>query len=189
MMIGNLNDVKEVQTNKFAESSLGKKAEAFSIERNMLLADKPLAIIYDCKCCPVENGIWTGERGNSKWCPDKNFIPLKANSEAKTWHTILKEYGIDGIEYKNGEPDFSCISEGTVEIKNFFVFRTDNFDKADIELAQQRGCSPAEIKKWRKENGFTWHECKDMKTMQLVPSIIHNNMPHSGGISEAKKGA
>lgn len=65
---------------------------------------------------------------------------------------------------------------------------TDNFDKADIELAKQRGCTPEEVAKWRKENGYTWHECKDMKTMQKVPSQVHNNISHSGGISAAKKG-
>ena len=48
--------------------------------------------------------------------------------------------------------------------------------------------SPEDVAKWRKENGYTWHECKDMKTMQKVPSEVHNNIPHSGGISEAKKG-
>lgn len=27
-----------------------------------------------------------------------------------------------------------------------------------------------------------------MKTMQKVPGIVHNNIPHSGGVSAAKKG-
>ncbi len=189
-MIGNFNDVKEVQTNRFAESSLGKIAESFSVDKFRVDADKALAVAYDmCKCCPVENGEWTSERGDSKWCPDRGYIPQKTNPEGKSWGVILKEYGIDGIEYKNGEPDFSCISKGTVEIRGFCEDRADNFDKADIEQAKRCGCSPEEIKKWRKENGYTWHECKDMKTMQIVPSVIHNNMSHSGGISEVKKGA
>lgn len=189
-MIGNFNDIKETQTNKFAESSLGKKAEDCKVDKNRAFEDKALAFIYDmCKCCPIENGEWTGERGNSKWCPDKNYIPQKANPDAKTWGIILKKYGIDGIEYRNGEPDFGRISRGRVEIKEFSEDRTDNFDKADMELAKRRGCSPEEVKRWRKGNGYTWHECKNMKTMQKVPSIIHNNMSHSGGISEAKRGA
>lgn len=61
------------------------------------------------------------------------------------------------------------------------------YTKADIELAEEKGCSPREVAQWRKENHYTWHECKDMKTMQKVPSVVHNNIPHSGGISEAKK--
>ena len=80
------------------------------------------------------------------------------------------------------------VNEGTIEIKDFCEDRSDNFDKADIALAKIHGCMPGEVKKWRKEHGYTWHECRDMKTMQKVPSIIHNNISHSGGISQAKKG-
>ena len=188
-MIGNFCDVKEVTSNKFAESFLGKKAEGSNFEKFMVGGDQPLAVICDIyKCCPIENGEWTDERGNSKWCPDKDYVPKKVNPEGKTWSEILGKHGIDNVNFKDGEPDFSCISKGTIEINNFSDNRSDNFDKADIELAKRHGCSPGEVRKWRKENSYTWHECKDMKTMEKVPSIIHNNISHSGGISEAKKG-
>lgn len=141
------------------------------------------------KNCPRENGEWEGERGNSKWIPAPDYVPQKANMEGKTWGEILDKYDIDGIAFTDGEPDFSEISKGTVEIEDFSDSRTDNFDKADIALAEGRGCPPEEVAEWRKENGYTWHECKDMKTMQKVPSEAHNNIPHSGGISEVKKGA
>lgn len=140
------------------------------------------------KNCPVENGEWEGERGGSKWVPDAEYAPLKKNPEQKTWEEILDEYGIDGIEFNDGEPDFNEITKGDVEIEPFSTNRDDNFDKADIELAKQKGCSPEDVEKWRKDNGYTWHECKDMKTMQKVPSIVHNNISHRGGISEAKGG-
>lgn len=140
------------------------------------------------KNCPIENGQWEGDRGNSKWIPDGDYVPQKKNPDQKTWSEILEEYGIDGINFIDGEPDFSEISKGDVEIEPFSTNRDDNFDKADIELAKQKGCSPEEVEKWRKENGYTWHECKDMKTMQKVPSIVHNNVSHRGGISEAKGG-
>ena len=52
---------------------------------------------------------------------------------------LLDKYGIDGgIVYKDGEPDFSEVSKGTVEIEPFSTERTDNFDKADLALAQQK---------------------------------------------------
>ena len=140
------------------------------------------------KNCPISDGRWEGERGDSKWIPDPDYVPLKKNPEGKTWSEILKEYGIDGINFKDGEPDFSEISKGEVEIEGFSKDRDDNFDKADIELAKQKGCTPEEVAKWRKEHGYTWHECRDMKTMQKVPSIIHNNVTHRGGVSEVKKG-
>ena len=34
---------------------------------------------------------------------------------------------------------------------------------------------------------YTWHECVSCKTMMKVPTEIHGNVPHAGGISEAKK--
>lgn len=144
----------------------------------------------ESKHCPIEGhgGHWDGERGDSRWVPDKDYVPQKQNPEQHSWGKILNEYGIKDIPFKDGAPNFNEVSKGNVEIEDFSANRSDNFDKADIELAKQRGCTPEEVAKWRKENGYTWHECRDMKTMQKVPSKVHNNIPHSGGVSEAKKG-
>jgi len=191
MMDMAFKEIAETTVKRFEESPLGKLAEGKTFDKPMNEYDKPLELITDkLKNCPVEgnNGHWDGERGNSKWYPDRDSIPGKSNPEGKTWGEILDKYGIDGISFKDGEPDFSKISKGNVEIKPYSTERSDNFDKADIELAKQKGCTPEEVAKWRKENGYTWHECKDMKTIQKVPSEVHNNIPHSGGISEAKKG-
>lgn len=194
-MIGNFNDVKfnDVKNvvSKFVDSPLGKGiARVIIDDRAAWVLDKSITVLCEIyKNCPIENGKWLGERGNSKWIPEKNYIPQKVNPEGKTWGEILKEYAIDGINFKEGEPNFDRISKAIVEIKNFSDNRSDNFDKADIELAKQYGCSPMEVKKWRKENKYTWHECIDMKTMQMVASIVHNNISHRGGISEIKKGA
>ncbi len=141
------------------------------------------------KHCPMENGKWTDDRGNSEWIPESKYIPQKTNPENKTWEEILKEYVITGIMFKDGEPDFSEIIKGEVCIDSFSERRSDNFDKADISLSMHNNCTPEEIRQWRKNNGYTWHECRDMKTMQLVPSVVHNNLPHSGGIAQVKKGA
>lgn len=138
--------------------------------------------------CPNANGVWKGEKGDSRWVPKEDYIPLKSNPENKTWREIMKEYNIKWIDFIKGEPNFKKISKGEVKISGFSENRSDNFDKADIALAKQWKCNPSDVKKFRKENGYTWHECKDQKTMQCVPSIIHNNISHSGGISEAKKG-
>lgn len=146
------------------------------------------SLVEDYKHCPKENGTWEGDRGDSKWNPEGNYEPQKANPEGLTWSKILNEYNLKGITFKEGEPDFSEISKGTVKISDFSIDRTINFAQADIKLAEEKGCSPEDVKSWRKENGYTWHECKNMETMQKVPSIIHNNISHSGGISKAKEG-
>ena len=156
--------------------------------------DKPIAKELDeVKGCPIEGngGHWEGERGNSKWFPNRDEIPKNplTNPDGLTWGQILDKYGIDGIELKNGEPDFSPVAKGTVEIDHFTDNRYGkggNFDQACEKLAEQRGCTKEEVKAWMKENKYTWHERADCKTMDKVPTEIHGNIRHSGGISEAK---
>lgn len=184
--VSGIKEIKEMALDRFAECPIGISVEGKEFNLSESEYDKSLVNNVE-KNCPLEHGHWDGERGDSKWYPAPDYIPQKSNPENKTWGEILKKYGIDGIPFKDGEPDFSEVSKGTVEIDGFSERREDNFDKADIELAKQRGCSPEEVKKWRKENNYTWHECKDKKTMQKVPSEIHNNISHSGGIAEIKK--
>lgn len=138
---------------------------------------------------PKNDGKWEGERGNSTWIPDVDKVPTGkgSNIEGKSWKEILTKYEINGIDFIEGEPNFTEISKGTVKIDDFTENRDKNFIQADQKLAEERKCSPGEIRKWRQENGYTWHERSDCKTMDLVPSEIHNNIPHSGGISEKKK--
>ena len=31
---------------------------------------------------------------------------------------------------------------------------------------------------------YTWHECNDMITMQLIPSVINDYFGHMGGVGE-----
>ncbi len=141
--------------------------------------------------CPIEghNGHWEGDRGDSMWIPDRDAVPARYNPNALSWDRILDKYGIEGIEYRDGDPDFSPIAKGEVEIEDFTDDRPSNFAQADEALAAQKGCDPADVRRWREENNYTWHECRDCKTMQKVPGEVHNNMDHSGGISEYKNEA
>jgi hypothetical protein len=145
--------------------------------------------IERCGLLPRNGGEWSGEPGNSDWKPDPNVEPGDrhgTNPEHKAWEQIMDEYGFDSIPFKDGEPDFSEVSKGEVEIDDFSDDRDSNFDQADEKLAEQRECTPEEVAKWRGENKYTWHECKDCKTMQKVPTEVHGNISHSGGISETK---
>lgn len=143
---------------------------------------------------PREGGKWDGEEGNSVWIPNRDEIPKRPPGNEKTWGEILDKYGIDGIEFKDGEPDFSTVSEGTVEINDFTEDRNANFTQADEKLAEKwtnegkdgKEWTAQDVKNYRKENNLSWHERSDMKTMDLVPQEIHGNIPHSGGISAAK---
>lgn len=180
-----MNEIKEINEIKAQDSPLGKMTEATIVNKEIL--DIKIVKLELYKNCPINDGKWEENRGDSKWMPSPEYIPLKSNMDNKSWSEILNKHNIDGVCFKDGEPDFSEISKGNVEIKDYSKFRTDNFDKADIELSLQKGCSPEEVSIWRKENQYTWHECKDMLTMQKVPSIIHNNISHRGGISAVKE--
>ena len=143
---------------------------------------------------PENGGEWSGEKGNSTWEPNRDEIPKRPPGNEKTWGEILDEHEIDGIEFKDGEPDFSTVSEGTVEIDDFTEDRNGNFTQADEKLAEQwtkeakdgKEWSAQDVKDYRKENNLSWHERSDMKTLDLVPQEVHGNVPHSGDISVAK---
>ncbi|WP_319779967.1 HNH endonuclease [Maridesulfovibrio sp.] len=143
---------------------------------------------------PRTGGEWTGEAGNSKWKPSAGDIPKKQNHGEKTWQEILDAYDIDGVEFKDGYPDFSDVAKESVEIDNFTDDRNINFLQADKKTAEKWSAENKDGKSWtsedvrnyRKENNLTWHEHEDMQTLQLVPSEIHGNIPHSGGVAAIK---
>ncbi len=138
--------------------------------------------------CPIEGngGKWEGERGNSIWIPNRDDVPKNplTNPNGLTWEELLDKYEISGILFRDGEADFSEVLKGEVEIEDFTDDRAANFDQADEKLAEQNGCTPEEVAQWREEHKYTWHECKDCRTMQKVPTEIHGNISHSGGVSE-----
>jgi hypothetical protein len=158
---------------------------------NVAELDKPICKeVTFTKGCPIDGsgGHWEDDRGNSDWIPDRDYIPpnSKTNPDGIAWSEILNKYDVESIPFKDGKPDFSEVSKGEVKIDDFTTDRDDNFAQADEKLAEQKGCLPEEVQKWRKENKYTWHECDDCATMQKVPTEIHGNVSHYGGISEAK---
>ena len=168
-------------------ADIAKSIENKNMNVNEL--DKPI-VKEIAKGCPIEGngGNWDGERGNSNWVLDENYTPKVYNPDEKTFREILDKYNVDNpnISFKYGYPDFSKISKADVQIDEFTSSREDNFFQADEKLAKEWGISPEDVSKWRKENKYTWHECEDCKTMQLVPTEIHGNISHSGGVSIAK---
>jgi hypothetical protein len=71
--------------------------------------------------------------------------------------------------------------------------RTINFKYADMIAAEKgikipglkEGYTWKELETWRDENKFTWDE-QLSNGYNLVPSIIHNNLSHSGLVSNSK---
>lgn len=169
-------------------SNLGKLAETVPItdvRKSYAPLDKVNHVEGISNRLP-RTGSWDGEKGNSIWRPNRDDVPGSANSDGRTWGDIMRNRDIDGIPFNDGEPDFSEVSKGTVEVDDFSTDRFGaggNFDQADRKLAEQRGCTVEEVQQWRNDNDYTWHEKQDCKTMQKVPRDVHHNVPHTGGIS------
>lgn len=127
---------------------------------------------------------------------------------------ILDENNINGIEYKNGVPDFSPVAKVTMEISYDDVqvrglkgndARTEIQKQASKRYAQYLNEHPEEaealgfhtdgsisqkdIKEYMSKNDLTWHELNDCKHIQLVPTVINDTFGHCGGVSEVNNGA
>ena len=89
---------------------------------------------------------------------------------------------------KNPTWEFGRRPSGTSHDPNYDL---GNFAQADNSLLERiRETYPDatvdDIVAFRESNNLTWHECADGKTMQLVPTEIHDACRHSGGVSEMK---
>ena len=71
-----------------------------------------------------------------------------------------------------------------------------NFAQADEKCAEQwneekrdgkDNWTARDVKNWREENGYTWHERNDIKTCDLIPTKVNDYFGHLGGVSEYKK--
>ena len=160
------------------------------------------------KNLPKSNGNWLGIPGNSKWMPDPDRIPSRLNPRTKSMGQIIAENDMQkGIPFKQGKIDLYAASRGTVKIDDYTLCRPKNFAQADSKLADairsgnanpeiqnvlqkmkidSGSITKGDIKKLRAQEGYTWHERADMKTLDLIKTELHANIPHSGGICALK---
>lgn len=132
-------------------------------------------------------GFWEGERANSTFIPSYKFMQDR-----------LAEFGLKGIDFRNGEADFSKVSVASVKIDHMSAFRLgkgNNFDQANTKLAEKfnkerkdgrNDWTPREVDTYIEDNKLSRHERCDCKTIDLVPTDIHKYFHHSGGVAECK---
>lgn len=137
----------------------------------------------------------------------------RAMNEHYKRNNISKECKIEKIRFVDGEVDLDDLNMGQVTVDVYSVEETHtkdraiNFRRADELMAQQlnatkgkykdsvtgeeRDYTADDVKKWMEAQSgsgndlrMTWHEKQDGKTMQKVPTILHGNIDHSGGISK-----
>ena len=126
-------------------------------------------------CFPID-GEWQGEVGNSKF--------ISNNSET---NVELAKYGLNGIEYKNGVPDFSKCSLLNCKIEHMTPDKETNLKNFSKELVDKGEFSnKREVLDFKHKNGLAFHECSDTHTCQFVPTKIHQTFTHTGGRLECK---
>lgn len=132
------------------------------------------------KHTPVNDVVWSGNRGQSKCYPiDKECMEL------------LQQYGQNYVAYDwTGEPNFKCFEITHVQISDMSGDRSKNFQSVykrllKEEWAKENGITTiGECKDFLQQNELTLHECSDGVTIRVVPAQIHKMFGHAGGVSE-----
>jgi hypothetical protein len=120
-------------------------------------------------------GFWGGERGNSEWFSDVGEFNQVTHGQP--------------IQFKDGFPDFEPWTKEHVRMTITGDDSTD-FALADDILAKRRGFpNKTAYKNYRSREKLTWHHKEGANEMILVPTPLHENVPHIGGASEAKAAA
>lgn len=159
---------------------------------------------------PDESGEFLGDKGNSEFVPSKaeaieemgkygresveykdnypDFSPFTTHDSPWGKLDCQVEIGHMTDNRENGAWEFGDRPRGA---GHDFHYDLGNFAQADNALlGQLRELNPnatiKDVVDFRKDNRLTWHECADGKTMQLVPTVIHDACRHSGGVSEMK---
>ncbi|MBO2535596.1 HNH endonuclease [Rummeliibacillus suwonensis] len=124
---------------------------------------------------PRRNGQWKGEPGNSKWYSEKPQVKKITNDE--------------GIEFKEGRPNFTPWSKGSIKFKEGMLDGTKNdFNLVYEKIKQLKGFkSINQAKFWLKEKGLTPHH-KSSTEIELIPTDLHGNIPHIGSASDLRGG-
>lgn len=199
-------ETMEIENFKFPEKYYDLKNND-----NSLLSTEDRIYLKRMDHTPINQVTWDGERGNSKCkilSDDYNNIygDRTKYEDAAFW---LKRFGVDGIEYQDGIPDFSPASVDQTKLDSFTSDRNKNFrearDNISKELIIQDNndnyfCtddtgelyeknktfrSIVEKQRWYYHeiyNDFVKHE-DERNTVQFIPRSVHEVFTHAGAIS------
>ena len=159
---------------------------------------------------PSESGVFSGERGNSAFTPydqkvvdhmreyGQDYVEYRNNEvdfspftkHDSPWGLLDCEVEIGHMTDQRQNPswEYGRRPAGAGHDPNYDL---GNFAQADNALLDRiRETNPNatmdDVSDFIESNHLTWHECADGKTMQLVPTDIHDASRHSGGVSEMK---
>ncbi len=163
---GTPGDSKDVAIELAAsELALGTLLKSYKI-----LFKTKLSYKFNVKHTPINNGKWSGERGNSTWY--------------STSDEVLEITKGEGIPYKNGQADFSKWKVSEFDIPGLQGTSSDT-GKILNKMKEIYGFkTQKEAQTFLKENNLTPHHSGG-ETIQLVPTTL-NNIPHTGGASQLR---
>lgn len=151
--------------------------------------------------------------GNGFCIGDPDFIIPRGhydNVRQLPLRLLHMESGIQGISYKNGQPDFSPCAYDTVKVDGYSYIRHQadmTKEEKDLEdCIQERAIKQFALKwgwgqdenaiqrvrdflsnidepEFEKRRLYVIHECIDLETVMIVPREIHAFYRHSGGVS------
>ncbi|MCY8015474.1 T7SS effector LXG polymorphic toxin [Bacillus haynesii] len=124
---------------------------------------------------PRTNGRWEGTPGNGKWYSDNPEVNAVTKGEP--------------VVFKDGRPDFTPWTVANIKFKHGELDGTKkDFRLVYKKIKEIKGFkSQAQAKRWLSKQGLTPHHL-DKKTIQLVPTVINNKIPHIGGASDLRGG-
>ncbi|WP_416807561.1 T7SS effector LXG polymorphic toxin [Bacillus safensis] len=124
---------------------------------------------------PRSNGRWEGVPGNGKWYSDNPKV--KAVTGGKP------------VEFIDNRPNFTPWEKGRLHFKEGkLTGEKSDFSLVYKKLKKQYGFkSQHEAKEWLVKVKLTPHHL-DNKTIQLVPTDLHKNVPHIGAASDLRGG-
>ena len=160
---------------------------------------------------PSPKGRWVGERGNSDFILDDNYMWTDPKTGVKTSvRDLKKKYKIKGeikVKYRDGEPIFdksNSLGTTTVEYKLNYNYKDlkDLHNPVNENLSRESWVKTKINKKAVNptrdyiENAAvdgsrvsgarnTYHESMDGETIYVVPDFIHSICTHNGGRSVA----
>ncbi|MEI7869943.1 MAG: HNH endonuclease [Candidatus Methylumidiphilus sp.] len=161
-----------------------KKGENLSEE---LIHRCPMEVNRYGSHTPKKGWESSGERGNGPWNPGKSGMD---SDKVKEIESVTQG---KPVNFKEGYPDFSEYTyqakgvdgkaiSGDVEIElSKAGNREQDFARARVAMAEKLG-----LNEFEEPRHWTWHHMEDGTTMQLLPTNLHKNVPHTGGVSIAK---
>ncbi|MHA6167122.1 T7SS effector LXG polymorphic toxin [Bacillus mojavensis] len=125
---------------------------------------------------PRTKGRWEGTPGNSKWYSDKPEV--NAVTKGKP------------IVFKDNRPIFTPWSKGTIKFKKGeLTGENSDFAKVYKRIKKMKGFkTQAEAEYWLKYTAKLTPHHLDNKTIQLIPTALHKNVPHIGSASDLRRG-